>query len=189
MMRRALVLLLLLAVSAACRNEPAAMEPLDSWEAAEIQARAFNFQVHPGAQYVDSQTELLRRAHFAMQPSAKTPPPMAVYTTPAPLDEVVDWYSERYGAQPEATAGEGAKPAAWLVEGDLAEDASAIAPLLRQLGVESDLAAAQGRFRGANFMQTEDHPRATLQRPWFDVENGRVVDETMILLVDESGLR
>lgn len=158
-------------------------------ESAELQAHAYNFQVYPGAKFLEEQTELLRRAHFILQPDAIEAPPMAMYSTAAPLEEVAQFYASKYGyeriAPDEVNEFSSVKPAAYYTEGDLAADAQAVVPILEQMNRTLSLDRISGRWKGAHISTRDDMPRVTLQRPYVDIANDRVVDETLILMVRE----
>lgn len=165
------------------------LEPLDALESAELQARTYNFQVHPGSRFLEKQTEVLRRAHFVMQPEAVEAPPMAMYESDAPLEEVARWYAEQYG-YPEVAADDvndfsSVKPQAYYTTGDLGADAAGIAPIVEKLGLRLSLGRISGTWRGAHVSAKENLPRVSLQRPYLDVVNDRVVDKTLILMVRE----
>lgn len=170
----------------ACGRETS--EPLTDQEVADLQASSYNFQLYPGAEYLAPQTELLRRAHFVLQPEAKSAPPMAMYDTAAPLEEVAKFYGEKYGytiAPNEVNDFSSVKPQAYYTQGDLAADTMQVKPILDQLKVTSDLTKATGSWKGTHISPKPNMPRVTLQRPYFDFVNSRVVDKTLILMVRE----
>lgn len=182
-----MLLCLLGVLLAGCRKERS--EPLSQYEVADMQATSYNFQLYPGAQYLAPQTELLRRAHFVLQPQAKSAPPMAMYDTEAPLEEVAKFYAEKYGygtvAPNEVNDFSSVKPSAYFTAGDLAADTMQVKPILEQLKVEADLTKATGSWKGAHISPKTNLPRVTLQRPYFDFINSRTVDKTLILMVRE----
>lgn len=180
---RRLAFVLILGLAGGCTDEPE-VEPLTSYEAADLQARVYNFQVYPGARFLERETETLRKAHFVMQPDAKTAPPMAMYDTDAPLEQVAAFYAEKYGFElaPEKGPAE-PPPAAYYTTGDLAADAAAIKPLVEKMKLSTDVTKAAGTYRGAHINPAMNMPRVTLQRPYFDVVTSQVVDRTLILLV------
>jgi hypothetical protein len=170
-----------------CRKE-SPLRPLSEYESADLQARTYNFQVYPQARFLEKQTELLRRAHFVMQPKATEAPPMAMYDTEAPLDQVAQFYADRYGyklAANQTNDFSSVKPDAYYASGDLAKDVQTIKPVLDQLKVQPDLSKAVGEYRAVHINPSENMPRVSLQRPYFDLINGQVVDRTQILLVRE----
>ncbi|HVT44733.1 MAG TPA: hypothetical protein VMT00_10110 [Thermoanaerobaculia bacterium] len=186
--RLMLLLFLILLVSTACRKE-AELAPLSEYESADVQAQAYNFHVFPGSRFLQAQTELLRRAHFAMQPEATEAPPMAVYDTDASIEDVARFYASRYG-YPQIAANEAAnfssiRPLAYYTSGDLATDAAAVKPILEKLGMESDVSKAVGPYRGAYVASQRNLPRVNIQRPYHDVFAGEIVDRTLILMVRE----
>jgi hypothetical protein len=184
---RILALSLLIVAAAACRQEKA-VEPLSDYESADVQAKAFNFQIYPGARFVENQTELLRRAHFVMNPDATEAPPMAVYDTDAPLEEVAKFYAGKYGyelAQNEANDFKTVKPQAYYTTGELAASAESVKPIADQLNLKPDYSKAQGPYRGAYFSPQVTLPRVTLQRPYFDLQSSQIVDKTLIVMVRE----
>jgi len=171
-----------------CREEEK-LVPMSEYESADLRARTYNFQVYPGARFLEHQTELLRKAHFALNPNDKHAPPMAIYDTEAPLANVVKFYTERYETgEPVPNESNGMRaipPAAYYSRGNLAADAAALKPFLDRLGIASDVSKAEGEWQGANFMAKENLPRVTLQRPYFDAAQSVTVDRTLIVLVRE----
>ena len=186
-MRMQLKFILAASLMMACQKE-SAIKPLSEYESADLQARAYNFQVYPGARFLEKQTELLRKAHFVMAPNATEAPPMAMYDTEASLDQVAKFYADKYGyelAANETNNFSSVKPEAYLISGNLSTDAQNIKPIIEKLGVPSDLSKAQGEYRGAHISPAENMPRVTVQRPYFDVANSQTVDRTLILMVRE----
>lgn len=187
MVKKSIVAAIAAMLLASCGGEKA--ERLSDDESAAVQAKAFNFEVYPGATYLDGQADLLRRAHFVMYPDSKDAPTMAVYDTDASLEDVAKFYSEKYKvevAPNEANDFKTIKPAAYYLTGDLAADAAAIAPVIEKMQLGTDLSKATGTYRGAYFEAQESLPRVNLQRPWFDIANSRVVDRTLIVMVREK---
>jgi hypothetical protein len=186
-MRRLLAVGLAVVALVGCQRE-SEMEPLSEYESADLQARAYNFQVYPGARFLQAQTDVLRRAHFVIQPKATEAPPMAMYDSEAPLDQVANFYAERYGYQLAANSTNNfssVKPNAYYTGGDLTKDVAQVKPILDQLKMNTDISEAKGEYRGVHIDPSENMPRVTLQRPYFDVVNGQVVDRTLILMVRE----
>lgn len=184
-MKRLLIAVAALALAASCREEK--LEPMAPHEAAEVQAKAYNFHVYPGAGFLEQQTDVLRRSHFVLHPDAADAPPMAMYEADAPIDEVAKFYADKYGypglaenAGPEG----GEKPLAYFTSGDLSESL-AIRPITEKLGLKLKFEGLSGPWRGAHVSPKPNMPRVTLQRPYFDFVNDRVVDRTLILMVKE----
>lgn len=168
----------------ACAEEPEKV-PLAEWEVADLQAARYDFRAFPGAVHLEHQTSLLQRAHFILNPDATEAPPTLVLEADAPLEQVAKWYAETNGyATIAESPSEGA--AAYYRSGDLREDALAAKPLFQALSIEADVDGARGRYRAAHISPTTRLPRVTLQRPWFDALNGRVVDSTLIVMVREE---
>lgn len=186
-MKRLFTLVMFAGVLAACQRE-SELEPLSEYESADLQARAYNFQVYPGARFLQAQTDVLRRAHFVIQPKATEAPPLAMYDTQAPLEEVAKFYAQRYGYQVAANQTNNfsaAKPNAYYTSGDLAKDVQQVLPILEKLEMKTDASKARGEYRGVHIDPSQNMPRVTLQRPYFDVVNSQVVDRTLILMVRE----
>lgn len=186
-MKRSITAALAVLLLVSCGGEKA--ERLSDDESAAVQAKAFNFEVYPGAKYLDGQADILRRAHFVINPDSKDAPTMAVYDTDAPLEEVAKFYSEKYKvelAENQANNFKTIKPSAYYLTGDLATDAAAIAPVIEKLSLGTDVSKAAGAYRGAYFEAQESLPRVSLQRPWFDIANSQVVDRTLIVMVREK---
>lgn len=187
MTKRIFLLAALMTFVLSCGGEKA--EPLSDAESADVQAKAFNFQVYPGAQFLDGQTDLLRRAHFVMQPDAVDAPPLAVYDTDGSLGDVAKFYAEKYGytlAENEANDFKTIKPSAYYLTGDLAADAAGIAPVAEKLQTGTDISKATGSYRGAYFEAQTSLPRVSLQRPYFDIAKSEVIDRTLIVMVREK---
>ena len=68
-MSRSLRLIALAVLLSACNREK--IEPVTGTDAAKATAKVFNFQVYPGSTYLEPYTDLLKKAHFALQPNAK----------------------------------------------------------------------------------------------------------------------
>ena len=186
-MKRFAVVVALAAIAGACREE-SPLKPLTEYESADLQARTYNFQVYPASTFLEKQTEQLRKAHFVMQPTATEAPPMAMYDTDAALDQVAAFYAEKYGyklAENSTNNFSPARPEAYYTGGDLSKDVQQIKPVLDKLGSQTDVSKAVGEYRGAHINPSENMPRVTLQRPYFDLVNSRVVDRTLILMVRE----
>ncbi|MGA7614540.1 MAG: hypothetical protein WBX15_05100 [Thermoanaerobaculia bacterium] len=187
-MRRMLPLLLVLLASfpIACNREK--LVPLSEYEVTDVEAKAYNFNVFPGAHFLEPQTQLLRKAHFVLHPKAKEAPPMAMYDTEKPIEEVAEYYANLYGyqlLQPNEAKKAKEKPQAYYSEGSLRTDAQALIPLLPKLGLSADVSGATGGYKGVYVAPTEKYPRVTLQRPYYDVLSNTTVDKTLIILVRE----
>ena len=168
-----------------CRKEP--MVLLDEYETADVAARAWNFQVFPGAKFLPANTEVMRRAHFLLNPGAVEAPPLALYAVDASLDDVAQFYATKYGWERIAeapAAADAATPApAYFTSGDLGTSFAEVLPLLDQLDIRPAKRTAEGAWRGAHIDASGNMPRVSLQRPWVDVTTGETVDSTLILLV------
>lgn len=187
-MRRALLLLSILVLLAACAKENK-VQPVSEYESADIQAKSYDFHVFAGARFLGGQTDLMRRTYMMMKPNAKEPAPMAAYDTDAPLGQVAAWYLERYGygtiAPNDAPDATGVKPSAYYNAGDFAKDAPINKQRLEKLGMPSDVSQATGTYRGAYFAPKTNLPRVSLQRPYFDAVERKIVDRTLIVMVKE----
>ena len=146
---------------------------------------AFSFVVYPGSRYLGQLTEATKNAHRIVSPGQE-PPPTAVYDTDAPVEQVAEYYAKEYGYKeiaPDMTNNlSAAKPPAYWRTGDLAADNQAIASLLQQMNMPTDVSKATGSYRAADFMPRPNRPRVTVQRPYFDVTTSQVVDKTLILM-------
>jgi hypothetical protein len=174
-----------LVLAAGCREK--ALEPVGAGEAAGVQAKAYNFQVYPGSRFLEQQTDVLRRSHFVLHPEASDAPPMAMYEADAPIEDVATFYAQKYGYGPlaEKAPPDGAPQVkAYYTSGDLSESL-AIKPITEKLGMQLKFENLSGPWRGAHIAPRVDMPRVTLQRPYFDFVNDRVVDKTLILMVRE----
>jgi hypothetical protein len=172
---------------AACSQKES--KPLSADESAEVQAAAYDFQVYPGSQFLPQLTDLFRRAHFVLQPGATAAPPMAAYQTDASVREVAEFYAKTYGY--EAVAEDPSKattygaPKAYYRSGDVRADAEGGKELYAKLNLTPDFSKASGNYEGAHISATPRYPRVTVQRPYFDLQQSRMVDKTLILMVKE----
>ena len=143
---------------------------------------AFSFVVYPGARYLGQISEIIKQAHKAGNPNQE-PPPVAVYDTDAPVEEVATFYAKAYGYGSVAAQGGGTgSPSAYYRSGDLAADNRGAADLMKQLGLNTDVTKAVGSYRAAEIQSKPNRPRVTIQRPYFDVTSSQVVDRTLILM-------
>lgn len=177
----------MLALNACGKKEE--VKPLTPKEAAEVQARAYNFQVFPGAVLLEEVTDLMRRGSLVAQPHLTEPPPTAVYDTDAPLEEVAEFYRKAYGyariapnAQNELSS---AKPMAYYFTGDVAADLNNLTPVLQKMNLKIDASKATGTYKAAYFAPTPSLPRVSIQRPYFNLATSQMVDRTVIVLVRE----
>lgn len=167
-------LLILTAVFAGCKGKEEFAEP-----------DAFSFVVYPGSRYLGQLTETFKNAHRALS-QGEEPPPIAVYDTDAPVEQVAEFYAKEYGYKevaPDVTNNlSAAKPPAYYRTGDLATDTKAIEELLKKMNMPTDVSKAQGQYRAAEILPRPNRPRVTIQRPYFDANTSQVVDRTLILM-------
>lgn len=186
---RPLLILTLLALVAGC-SRPAPEQPLSEWEVADLEAARYDFRAFPGSIYLRDQTELLRRAHFVLHPTASQAPPTVVLSSDAPLEEVAGWYAESYGYRRVAPNSvndfSSVPPKAYYRSGDLKADAEPAVPLLEALELDADISNAEGEYRAAHIEPTMRLPRVSIQRPWFNALENRVEDSTLIIMVREE---
>jgi hypothetical protein len=166
--------LALAALFTACKHEEDFVEP-----------EAFSFVVYPGARYLGQLTETFKQAHKVADPSHE-PPPMAVYDTDAPVEQVAEYYAKEYAynkVAPDVTNNlSAARPQAYYRAGELGADAKAIEGLLKQMNLSTDVSKATGAYKAAEIAPRPNRPRVTIQRPYFDVTTSAVVDRTLILM-------
>jgi hypothetical protein len=147
--------------------------------------QTFAFVVYPGAKYLPQVTELFKKAHKTLKPSEE-PPPIAVYDTDAPLEDVANYYSNNYGygkVAPDATNNlSAAKPPAYFRSGDLGGDAKATEELLKKMNQPTDVSKAVGAYKAAEIEAKPSRPHVTVERPYFDPTQSMVVDRTLILM-------
>lgn len=184
---RVAVAVLCLISLGSCREE-SRLEVLDEYESADLAARAWSFQVYPGASFLPDYTVAFRKSHAILNPDLPEPPPIAVYDTDAPVEEVARFYAEKYGygevADPPGSE-EVDPPPAYFTSGDLGTDTRNIADLLAELGYDHDLSSLGGEWNGAHIAPTGPYPRVTIQRPYYDFVSGEIRDRTLILMVRE----
>lgn len=185
-MRTALAFLLVLLSGCSERAE----QPLTEWEVADLQAARHEYHAFPGSRYSADQTALLRRAHFLLNPGARTAPPVIVLEADASVEEVAQWYAGKHGigrvAPDRVNDFSSAPPQAYYRSGDLRNDAEAAAPLFAKLAPKADPAVAQGAYRAAHLNPTPRFPRVSVQQPWFDALNNEVRTSTLIVIVRED---
>ncbi|HSP35495.1 MAG TPA: hypothetical protein VLU46_14375 [Thermoanaerobaculia bacterium] len=164
------LVLVLVALAASCTKEEDSNEP-----------ETFTFVVYPGARYLGKVTEVTRQAHKVLKPNEE-PPPIAIYDTDAPIEDVANFYAKAYGYGSVAPDNLSSKPpAAYYRGGDLSETKSA-APLLEKLHLSPDVSKAVGTYKAAEIAPKPNRPRVTVQRPYFDVTTSQVVNKTIILM-------
>ena len=175
-MKRSLIIagVVLLSIVAGCSREDDYSEP-----------EAFSFVVYPGSRYLGQLSEVTKQAHKILKPTDE-PPPVAIYDTDAPIDDVATFYAKAYGygtVAPDRTNNLSAtKPAAYFRTGDLATDNQGAADLMAKLNLKTDLTKATGTYRAAEIESKPNRPRVTVQRPYFDATKSEVVDRTLILM-------
>lgn len=149
------------------------------------EAEAFAFVVYPGSQYLGQLTEATKNAHRALAPGQE-PPPIAIYDTDAPVEQVAEFFVKEYGYKevaPDVTNNlSAAKPPAYYRTGDLATDTKAIEELLKKMNMPTDVSKAAGAYRAAEISPRPNRPRVTVQRPYFNVTTSTVVDRTLVLM-------
>ena len=149
------------------------------------EAEAFSFVVYPGSRYLGQITETTKQAHKTLNPSQE-PPPIAIYDTDAPVEQVAEYYAREYGyngVAPDATNNlSAAKPPAHYRSGDLAADLKAIEELMKKMNLNTNVTKATGMYKAAEIQARPNRPRVTVQRPYFDVTTSQVVDRTLILM-------
>lgn len=168
------LLLVLTALVSGCKGKEEFAEP-----------EAFSFVVYPGSRYLGQLTEATKNAHRTLAPGQE-PPPIAIYDTDAPVEQVAEFYAKEYGYKeiaPDVTNNlSAAKPPAYYRTGDLQTDAKSIEELLKKMNMPTDVAKAQGAYRAADLLPRPNRPRVTVQRPYFDVTTSSVADRTLILM-------
>jgi hypothetical protein len=169
-----LLLALALMAIAGCKGEKKTNEP-----------ETFQFTIYPGSRYLQQVTEVFKQAKKVADPAAEIPP-MAIYDTDAPVDTVAQYYAKAYGypsVAPDATNNlSSAKPPAYYRAGDLGADARAAEPIIKKVGLNSDVSKAVGAYRAAEISRKPNRPQVTVQRPYFDPTTSQVVDRTIILM-------
>lgn len=175
-MKRSLIIagVILLSVIAGCSMEDEYSEP-----------EAFSFVVYPGSRYLGRLSDVTKQAHKILKPNDE-PPPVAIYETDAPVEEVANFYAKAYGygtVAPDSTNNlSAARPAAYFRTGDLSADNKSSVDLLAKLNLKTDVSKATGIYRAAEIEAKPNRPRVTIQRPYFDVTTSQTVDRTLILM-------
>lgn len=186
-MKRAVAAVLLIFLG--CDSEPEERMMSDA-ESIRLQHDIWEFQIYPGAEYLEANTKAYERAHFLMNPGDDEPPRMAFYHSEDSIEEVGAFYAEKYGygevAPNQVNDFKPFPPQAYFDQGDLRQATEQIVPMLEQLELSTDISDVEGEFRTAHIEGIDRYPRVTLQRPWYDVVTGEVRDTTMILMVVEE---
>lgn len=158
----------------ACKGEEEYTEP-----------EAFSFVVYPSSTYLGQLTETRKNALKVLIPN-QDPPPMAIYDTDAPIEQVAEFYSKEYGyngVAPDQTNNlSAAKPPAFYRTGDLQTDTKAIEEVIKKLNLTTDISKAQGLYKAAEIQGRPNRPSVVVQRPYFNVLTSQVVDRTLILM-------
>jgi hypothetical protein len=145
----------------------------------------FSFTVYPGAHYLAQLTETRKKALQQIDKNEASAP-MAIYDVDAPVEQVAEYYAKAYGytsVAPDASNNLNVtKPPAYYRVGDLAADTKAIEALLPKIGLNTEIAKAQGKYKAAEIESKPNRPHVTVQRPYFDVTTSQVVDRTLILM-------
>jgi len=179
------MLLLVVALVAGCREEP--VQVLSEYESAELAARVNDFQVYPGARFLDRPTVLMRKAFFAMNPRAKRAPATAIYESDAPFEEIAAFYARENGwgglAANVVNGFSVSPPHAYYRTGDLKSDAERLMPVLEKLDLHPDFGKISGSYRAAHVDANGNRPKVDLQTPWVDLTTGEVHQTTLIAMV------
>ncbi len=183
------VALSLFLLAAACQKKEEAIQPLDEYTSSDLQSSGNNFYVYAGARFLSEMTDLFKKSHFVLHPEATTAPPIAAYESDASVQQVAQFYAQKYG-YPEVAPNEvndlsSVKPRAYYRAGDMAADTKALEPILAKMQVKSDLSQATGNYNAAHISPKQDYPRVSIQRPYFDFLQSKVVDKTFIIIVKE----
>src|SRR5262245_36775386 len=145
----------------------------------------FQFTIYPGSRYLQQVTEVFKQASKLYHPTEEVPP-MAVYDTDAPVDQVAEFYAKAYGYQNVAADAtndmSSVKPPAYYRSGDMAADIKAADDMIKKLNLKTDPSKAVGTYRAAEIQAKPNRPHVTIQRPYFDVTTSQVVDRTVILM-------
>lgn len=169
--------------------EERSVTPMGEYEARKLEHQLWEFQIYPGARYLEELTEAYKRAHFLMNPEDDEAPRMAVYESEDSIDQVGAFYADKYGyGRVEPNAVNDFKPfapPAYFSEGSLEESTRQILPMLEALELSTSIEGVEGEFRSAHIEGIDRYPRVTLQSPWYDVIDAEVRETTMILMVLE----
>lgn len=189
-MKRTLIIATTVALALfACGKKEESLQPLDEYTSSDLQSSGNNFYVYSSAKFLPEMTNLFRKAHFVLRPDATTAPPIACYDTDASVQQVAEFYANKYGYP--AVAAEGANslssvpPRAYYRSGDVGTDAKQMVPILEKLQIKSDVTKAAGHYSGAHISPKPDFPRVTIQRPYFDPTRSQTIDRTLIVIVKE----
>jgi len=112
--------------------------------------------------------------------------PMAVYDTADAVDKVAPWYADKYSYPTIADNFSSVPPPAYYTQGEIQADLANLKPVLEKLGMSTDLTTGVGKYRGAYIRPQETLPRVSIQRPYFDLVNHKLVDRTLIVMVREG---
>lgn len=150
---------------------------------------AFAGAVCSDVRYLARQTVLLERAQSLMNPDTSGRAKLALLDTADPFEDILHCYASLYQVEYIANNQHNdlsaVPPAAFRFQGDVAADLQTIRPVLDALGQAPNGPQPSTPYAGATFLPRDGRPRVSLQRPYYDLVDGRIVDRTLILLVNE----
>lgn len=158
---------------AGCRSEP---QRLASYEWADPAAGVGPFLVYPGATVLVEQTELVRRARGLLEPKGGAERRLLLADTDAPIDTIAAHYAALYAV-------DGATPVPQRKGvGDHAADEASLAPVLAKLGVRHTPCTSGCGYRSVEIPREGKRPSISIQRPWRNFIEDRIVDRTLITI-------
>lgn len=188
-MKRTFVLAATLVALLGCGKKEQQLQPLDQYQSADVAASGNNFYVYPQSRFLPDATNVLRRAHFVLHPGATSAPPIACYESDATVQQVAEFYAQKYGypkvAENEANNFSSVPPLAYYRSGDLQKDLKEIQPVMEKLDIKNDVSKIAGNYTGAMIKPKPDFPRVNIQHPYYDATKNVVVDKTIIVMVKE----
>ncbi|MGK2858367.1 MAG: hypothetical protein ACSLFQ_14295 [Thermoanaerobaculia bacterium] len=158
---------------AGCRSEPTR---LASYEWADPAAEVGPFLVYPGATVLVEQTELVRRARGLLEPKGGAERHLLLADTDAPIDTIAAHFAALYATD------SGAPVPLQTGVGDHASDEASLAPVLTKLGVRHTPCTGDCGYRWVEIPRDGKRPSISIQRPWRNFIEDRIVDRTLITI-------
>jgi len=122
------------------------------------------------------QTELVRRARGILEPNGGAERRLLLAETDAPIDTIAGHYAALYAA-------DGSAPLSLRRGvGDHASDEASLAPVLAKLGIRHTPCISDCGYRWVEIPRDGKRPSISIQRPWRNFIEDRIVDRTLITI-------
>lgn len=118
----------------------------------------------------------MRRARGLLEPKGGAERRLLLADTDAPLDAIAEHYSAVYAADG------GAPVSLQRGVGDHASDEASLAPVLAKLGIRHTPCTRDCSYRWVEIPRDGKRPSISIQRPWRNFIEDRIVDRTLITI-------